>query len=282
MKNKETKVGKFRNLKKWLTIGETARHLSLLFDEPISNADVLQLGLEKQLQLSVNIVNFAEALKVMLFPISQAFDPNNRLRYEGIDAAFPVGTQMIPEGRISVLHGIYDLPMLGGELLDIESRYQALTGGPEVSRAQQVEACTGALVATLEGEFCEIQTPLDNDVPLEKLSAYRLNLANYTHAESLPHDAVLVVRTSALAKFESSISNPDYLQDKPLGTTERTTLLTIIAALAKEAKVPISQPSKATDLIAKITQEMRAPVSKRAIEEKLKLIDEALQSRTRS
>ena len=69
---------------------------------------------------------------------------------------------------------------------------------------------------------------------------------------------------------------------RPLDDRERTTLLVIIAALAKEARVPISQPSKAADLIAKITQEMGASVSKRAIEEKLKLIDGALQSRTRS
>jgi hypothetical protein len=39
-------VKKFLNLKPWLTIADAARHLSILFGEDVSDADVLRLGLD--------------------------------------------------------------------------------------------------------------------------------------------------------------------------------------------------------------------------------------------
>ena len=71
-------------------------------------------------------------------------------------------------------------------------------------------------------------------------------------------------------------------EEKPLSTKERGTLLTIIAALAREAKIDISKPSKAADLIADMTQRLGAPVAKRTIEEKLKLVDDAVERRAQS
>lgn len=67
--------------------------------------------------------------------------------------------------------------------------------------------------------------------------------------------------------------------EKPLGTTERNTLLTIIAALAKAAKINIDPPGKAAGFIEGLTDELGAGVSKRAIEEHLKKIPNALRTR---
>ena len=70
-------------------------------------------------------------------------------------------------------------------------------------------------------------------------------------------------------------------EDKPLKTYERKTLLTIIAALAKEAKISItvSNTGKAAGFIEGLTAELGARVSKRAIEEHLKRIPDALETR---
>jgi hypothetical protein len=68
-------------------------------------------------------------------------------------------------------------------------------------------------------------------------------------------------------------------EGKPLGTRERDTLLTIIAALAKEAKLQIDQPGKTALYIEGLTNELGAPVSKRAIEDHLKKIPNALETR---
>ncbi|MDB5745089.1 MAG: hypothetical protein JWR68_3404 [Polaromonas sp.] len=66
---------------------------------------------------------------------------------------------------------------------------------------------------------------------------------------------------------------------RPLMTTERNTLLTIIAALAKAAKLTIDSPGKAALSIEGMTDELDAHVSKRAIEEHLKKIPDALAGR---
>ena len=65
----------------------------------------------------------------------------------------------------------------------------------------------------------------------------------------------------------------------PLDPRERKTLLTIIAALAKEAKINIDPPGKAAGYIEGLTAELGARVSKRAIEDHLKKIPDALETR---
>ncbi len=71
----------------------------------------------------------------------------------------------------------------------------------------------------------------------------------------------------------------DAQTEKPLGTTERNTLLTIIAAMAKEAKINIDPPGKAAGYIEGLTAQLGARVSKRAIEDHLKKIPDALGTR---
>jgi len=69
--------------------------------------------------------------------------------------------------------------------------------------------------------------------------------------------------------------------EKPLKDIERNSLLIIIAALAKEAKVDIDKISKAGILIANMTQLIGAPIGATTIETHLKKINQALVSRTK-
>jgi hypothetical protein len=86
---------------------------------------------------------------------------------------------------------------------------------------------------------------------------------------------------SLLAFVENKNARIKPKEEKAMSTKERRTLLTIIAVLAKEAKIDISKPSKAADLIADMTQRLGSPVAKRTIEEKLKLIDDAVETRAK-
>ena len=67
--------------------------------------------------------------------------------------------------------------------------------------------------------------------------------------------------------------------DRPLKERERKTMLIIIAALARVAKIDINSPGKAALYIEGLTDEMGARASKRAIENHLKNIPDALESR---
>ena len=59
--DKSFNKSKLFKLKKWLTIPETADHLSIVFGEKVKEADVLRLALDGHLKLSVNFVNHARA-----------------------------------------------------------------------------------------------------------------------------------------------------------------------------------------------------------------------------
>ena len=48
---------KLLKLREWLTVPEAAGHLSILFGEDVTEADVLRLALDGHLTLSVNFVN---------------------------------------------------------------------------------------------------------------------------------------------------------------------------------------------------------------------------------
>jgi len=69
--------------------------------------------------------------------------------------------------------------------------------------------------------------------------------------------------------------------DRPIAAKERNTLLVIIAALAKEAKIDLSKPSKAGEQIANLTEFMGASVDHATIEQKIKQIPNALESRAK-
>ena len=59
MSKNVSKLNKLNKLKSWLTIPEAARDLTNFLDEQVTEIDVLQLALDKKLQLSVYFPNFA-------------------------------------------------------------------------------------------------------------------------------------------------------------------------------------------------------------------------------
>ncbi len=68
-------------------------------------------------------------------------------------------------------------------------------------------------------------------------------------------------------------------KETPLKDIERNTLLIIIAALAKEAKVDINKISKAGEYIAGLTDQLGSSVGATTIERHLKKIKNAIESR---
>lgn len=84
-----------------------------------------------------------------------------------------------------------------------------------------------------------------------------------------------VARVEATSEDQSAVQTTE----KPLSTRERNTLLTIIAALAKYGKIDIKECGKSAQFISGLTAEIGASVSKRAIEEHLKKIQDALEVR---
>lgn len=149
--------------------------------------------------------------------------------------------------NVTTLRGVWDLPMIGNEQLDIEHQYQGLTGGPSVT----LQGLDGAFVEGRDGQICQLQENYDDNeyqagssAALEKLKQHiaehciegaeaesllnrhkeqrkeflekrraRPAKENYFPAGGLPEDAVIVVRTEALREFER------HSNDAPLPTS---------------------------------------------------------------
>ena len=94
-------------------------------------------------------------------------------------------------------------------------------------------------------------------------------------------DAAFLLEEVARFEAKHSAQEQPVKTDKSLSTTERNTLLTIIALLCKEVKIDYSRPSKAAGLILHIADRMGVRISETVIENHLKKIPDALGSRTR-
>lgn len=190
MDNKKSKpISKLFKLKEWLTVPEAARHLSILFDEDVSEADVLRLALDKHIKLSVYFVNHARAKcgKVVSFDeveygessfptLLQLETPPppeircNPKKLHKFIKQLPLTTYIkslkLDDKRyltfdkdLKEIRGVWDLSMIGNEQLDIEHEFQMLTDGPEVT----LQGLDGAFVEREDGEICQLQESFDQN-----------------------------------------------------------------------------------------------------------------------
>lgn len=339
-------MGKLFNLREWLTLPETARHLSNICAEEVSETDVLRLVLDGHLKLSVNFVNHAMARRGRYIPFTTAdlvraiesgeyteelkwhFGDGELLKksnpHLSIEEAKKLDVQplalRIDDERfltlnddVTTLKGIWDLPLIGNERLDVEHLYQSLTGGPDIT----LSGLDGAFVESFDGAcLCQLQDDFDDNeyqpgslaqleviknkisnkkmskedanVLLEKHQEDRIKflerrkmqktIEKYYPAGGLPRDCVWVVRTEAIRAFEQSITDKQELVDKPLTTTERNGLLTVIAALCNYSDIKHDGRGAAPQ-IAKLTEEIGAAVGEDTIRSYLAKIPNALVAR---
>ena len=105
------------------------------------------------------------------------------------------------------------------------------------------------------------------------------NNTSYTRLEDFLQTLFLSSEISALQDLVALMSEPKPDLEGPVGPREKTTLLLIIAALAKLARVPVERPSAAATAIEGEAARMGIRLGLRTIEEKLKLIRDILRAR---
>jgi len=142
-----SKLSKF---KKWLTLPDTAKRLSVISGEDVTEADILQLALENHLKLSVNFLNQTVARRGNIvgyedvqwgeFPIELGFKvPNLPVEAKGESLRYMESLQIDNtrflnfSDELTTIQDVWDLPMIGCGLLHIKNKYQSLIGGPEVA-----------------------------------------------------------------------------------------------------------------------------------------------------
>lgn len=343
-------MGKLFNLKEWLTVADAARHLSIVFGEELSEADVLQLGLDGHLRLSVYFVNgmtvqtgdevrydettlksayasgqYPKELLWVEYPThiwmaelypDWPIDKNAKTTMTLYSPRISEGRFWNPSGEISFIEGVWDLPMIGAEINQIKHLYFQATDGTEVEPqdfnstffegvfvqkgseicqllelVERNECRYGSLASRARVEKYIAKKQLESDEAqkvwnefnqareslLEEIEADDV-MKGYEPTKYFPEDAVIVVRPEALRELEQSINGGSKAQEKPMATSERNSLLTIIAALCDYSAIKLKDRGAASQ-IAKITDEIGASVSQDTVRRVLLKINDALESR---
>jgi hypothetical protein len=258
-------MSKLARLRKWLAPSEAARHLSSILGEPVTPADILRLGLDGSLVLSVQFRSPVRLFKSRMRRPSKKSASAGRSAQRGSP----------PSTRIAAPLEIWDLPMIGAERNSVEARHQALVGARPVSPRPP----GGTFVRKLTGEIWEIGPP----------GGHPFDVAGPRLAIGLPSDCEIVVRTKALQEFEkttgalaeASEKSPVAMvkpPEKPQGARERNTQLTVIAALCADLKIELGQRG-AAKRIASATERIGAPVDADTISKLIKQIPAAVETR---
>ena len=163
-------------LREWLTIPEAAAHLTNALGESVTEADVLRLGLDDHLTLSINYVNpvwgwLGRASADETFEISEMSEGS--------------------KGQVEI-EGIWDLPMSDNTRLDVESRWQTLIGGTAVNW----KGASGAYLNRPDGTWSLLwgeTKPFSDETRQTESDARYAGLG----------DADLVVRTTELDRLKA-------------------------------------------------------------------------------
>lgn len=190
-------MSKLFKLKKWLTVRETAKHLSGVLGEDVQEKDVLRLALDGHLKLSINFVNHAQARlgeivgydDVIWYepePGSLLYDfykesdlPTKVMHSINVDNERYINL----EQEVKSIYGIWELLMVAGERLDIEHIYQSLLGGPEIT----LENIDGSFV--LRGkQVAQLQERFDNNEYQEGSKAQKKLIEKMIVSRNIPFD----------------------------------------------------------------------------------------------
>jgi hypothetical protein len=217
-------------LREWLTVAEAAKHLTILFGEDVTEADVLRLALDGHLRISIYFVNSMRAERGAVVPIEKAqfremslpeialMEEWRSLEFE-VPCPFPYYPRVLvgsyfsdrvvfqPEGGPQLFKGIFDLLLIDDGRQGVEARYQSLTGGAKVDMEFFIDS---ALLLH------------DPDSGASLLLCHEPRKSRrYGRGDPLPNDSRLVVRTAALRELEASINAASESPAQPMATTNR-------------------------------------------------------------
>jgi len=232
---------KLFKLKEWVTLPDAAKYLSLTLDEVVSQVDLLRLVLDKHLTLSVLFVNSVPARKgkkillseVLFKEVPSIIDQNKTIKIpdsiELLNEYTKDKFHIKLEKDIFLLRGIYDIPLIGNDRVDIERIYYEQLNGTELDYT----CLEGAFV-----ECCDVIYQIQErfeDGFIEKMREGQNHSRDdeYFPADGFPEDAALVIRTNALREFVDSLSEKKPQRpNKTAETVTKTTLLKMIITMA--------------------------------------------------
>lgn len=307
-------MSKLFKLKKYLTIEDAARYLSSSLEELVSVADIYELALDNELMVSVRFIDQAYATCGRY--ASSQDDDINQLQIEKdkwlvfdkqvhvIDGVWDLAMigieshtikelyQKEVDGPEPIFSGVNGFFLKQGELL-----YKLQMSLPLCINDNRA-ALEERLDLLLKAKGLVINDISNDSYALDSLSESELDefmLLSSTFMEIEGENLVelddqislenpnyqYVIRTNELTRFvqalddEYSVPGPT---DKPLGSKERNTLLTMIGVLSEEANIDLSARGISASLQALMDQE-GIPMSDDTIRKVIYQVGDAMERR---
>jgi len=258
-------VSRLLQLKQWVTVSEAAHYLTKAINESVSESDIYRFALERQLELSIRFPNKQPAKKVTKFVnFWDDFTFDQFLWASQLDSCECAIFENIdyPENLI----GVYQLPLIGAERIEIEQAYSDLQQpfdvlSPPGIRTEEKNDL-GTFVKNVDGvlyclvERTEFELVDDECQELNPYGSENEIVTRYPAQNYLPLDGTLVVLTKELTRFIQSATAPiEMQQEKTLTTKERKSLHLIIAALIELAEYDMEHPyTAAKEIMYKIKE----------------------------
>jgi hypothetical protein len=197
-------MNKLFKLKKWLTLKQAIGYISVVLDEPVTEADIYRLALDEHLILSLNLVNgayghlgFIRKMSLNLIDNDSPCEPGfESIPSEAMDNTFFAGNgaATLDTDTVEPFLGVWDLLPTGAGRHKLESDYHQLVDN--ISVKVMTDDIEGVFVIDREEEILgRLLTKKDND-------------ESYSPSSKLDeHDYVFVIRTAELTRFLASIDD---------------------------------------------------------------------------
>lgn len=222
------------HLLSWVPLERAATSLSIILKEPVEAADLLRMGIERRLVLSLHLVNEAYARQMNVVELPKARVATVDVGDGRGDVAVPLGmrlpgsSKVLEEGgEVALIRDIWDIVPVGAGLVELERQYQAHVSGPAV---EVLDLC-GVFVRRRESYWRLIDPPPGHAATAAQRAAIADRPAHLVEG-GFPRDAAVVVRTKELARLvDHAAAYDEKGHRRELADRERTTLLNIIGAL---------------------------------------------------
>lgn len=291
-------MNKVFRLRDWVSLEEAAKQLSAVFQEEVTDIDILSLGLSKKIRLSIRLDTPTPTQLCRFVTVSEAqADPSpyanlEELLREGepflsavknvyMPRAFEDSVYIVPQHRSTGgphdIHSLMDLTMMGdSEWVEVELQRRR-------GKSVAPRPFLGAYVTEPDG-FSDDGQLVHKGRPFKVLAR---SDSGFVDAYSQPAGSEIVVRPRLVLEFieaQTAIKKDTDLDLKELDTKERNVLLAIIGVLCKGLGHDISLSAHASDVSKKLlnlADEQGVGIGQSTIENHLKKVPDAVGRRKR-
>ncbi|MGL5758462.1 hypothetical protein [Plesiomonas sp.] len=308
---------KLLNKKKYLSVFDAAKYLTSVLEEPYSVADIYQLAIDRELIISVRLINSAYAVKVLKDKEELLGDPSissdQTLGFDkqihvldgGVWDLALIGAEAHeikllqqrelegPTPKYNYLNGFYltqddavykvldSLPLVSNQYSRhaLETRLVTLTRANQLNLEEVLSSPSYSTLSSLDSETIEELVMLVSALSEEDTDEGD-DYIDYLRLEELSYQ--YVIRVSELNRF---LRSPDDAkaedEHKPIDPRERTTLLAIIGVLCKSKNINVEDRESASKIVNMFELEGMS-IKQELVRDKLNDVPTAMESRKKT